>query len=142
MEESQFRFETKIQMRWKDLDAIGHVNNATYLTYLEIARSQYIMAACPGWDWRRDMFLIGNVNLNFIREIKLTDQDLTVCVRTSDIGNKSFVLEYRIVSGTTDNSIIHASGTTTQIMFDMEDRKSIVIPDWVRKRLIDFDEIG
>ncbi len=142
MNESQFRFETKIQMRWNDLDAIGHVNNATYLTYLEIARGQYIMAACPDWNWKKDMFLIGNVNLNFIREIKLTDLNVSVCVRTSEIGNKSFVLEYHIVSGTPGNRTIHASGTTTQVMFDLAERKSIVIPDWVRIRLGNFDKIG
>lgn len=36
-----YRYETHIQVRWADLDALGHVNNATYLTYLEQARVSY-----------------------------------------------------------------------------------------------------
>lgn len=134
-----FKFGIEIQMRWKDLDALGHVNNATYLTYLEIARSQYIMAACPEWNWQKDMFLIANVNLNFIKEIKLTDQHVKVLVRMSSMGNKSFVLEYGIVSEFEGTQVQHAFGMTTQIMFDMKERKSIAIPDWIRTLLTSYE---
>lgn len=142
MKNKNFNFETKIQMRWKDLDALGHVNNANYLTYFEVARSFYIMAACPEWNWQNDMFLIANVNVNFHNELKLTDQNVSVCVRTSKIGSKSFVLDYEITSKNGDNRVIHASGTTTQIMFDMKERASMIIPEWVKNSLISYDQLS
>ena len=142
MNNKNFKFETKIQMRWKDLDALGHVNNANYLTYFEVARSYYIMAACPEWNWQKDMFLIANVNVNFHKELQLTDEDVSVYVRTSKIGSKSFVLEYEIVSQNGDKRIIHVSGTTTQIMFDMKARSSMIIPEWVKESLISYDQLS
>lgn len=136
-----FKFSLPIQMRWNDMDALGHVNNAIYITYFETARGLFMMKACPQWDWHRDMFLIGNVNVNFHKELLLTSQNVRVHVRTSKIGTKSFVLEYAITSDKNGETIIHATGTTTQIMFDMQTRKTIEVPDWVRESLTEFDNL-
>lgn len=136
-----FKFNLPIQMRWNDMDALGHVNNAIYITYFETARGLFMMKACPQWDWHRDMFLIGNVNVNFQKELLLTSQNVRVHVRTSKIGTKSFVLEYAITSDKNGENVIHATGTTTQIMFDMQTRKTIEVPDWVRESLTEFDNL-
>lgn len=136
-----FNFQTPIQMRWKDMDAMGHVNNATYLTYFEIARSYYIMDVCPDWNWKNDMFLIANINVDYLKELTLTDTKLNVHVRTIHIGNKSFVLEYLLSSGIEESLKIHAKGTSTQIMFDMKTRSSMPIPQWVREALVAYDEL-
>ncbi|MCU0348505.1 MAG: hypothetical protein MUC59_16320, partial [Saprospiraceae bacterium] len=58
---------------------------------------------------------------------------------TSKIGNKSFVLDYAITSNKSDEVIVHATGHTTQIMFDLKTRSTIEIPDWVRQALAAFD---
>lgn len=136
-----FKFSMPIQMRWNDLDALGHVNNAVYVTYFEIARGLYMLKACSGWDWHKDMFLIGNVNVNFQKELLLSCKDVKVHIRTSKIGTKSFVLEYAITSDKDGETVIHATGTTTQVMFDMKTRKTIEVPDWVRESLIKFDNL-
>lgn len=128
-----------IQIRWNDLDALGHVNNAVYITYFEIARGYFMLKACPQWDWKKDMFLIGNVNADFLKELLLTAEDARVHVRTQKLGTKSFVLEYLITSKKGDETIIHASGTTTQIMFDTRAKATIEIPMWVRESLMTFD---
>lgn len=136
----QFNFSFPIQMRWNDMDALGHVNNGIYVTYFEIARGKYMLDACPQWDWQKDMFLIANVNVDYRKELLLTAQNPRVYMRTSKIGTKSFVLEYAITSQKGEELILHASGSTTQIMFDMKSRTTIEIPDWVRESLTTFDE--
>ncbi|MAX80140.1 MAG: thioesterase [Crocinitomicaceae bacterium] len=141
MELDNFNFSHPIQMRWNDLDALGHVNNGIFVTYFEIARGVYMIKSCPNWDWTKDMFLIGNVNVDFRKELLLTAEDPRVHVRTAKIGTKSFVLEYAVTSKKGDQTIIHASGTTTQIMFDMKSRTTIEIPDWVRTSLSAFDKV-
>lgn len=135
-----FHFSFPIQMRWSDMDPLGHANNGIYVTYFEIARGRYMIAACPEWNWQKDMFLIGSVTVNFHKELLLTAQDPKVHMRTSKIGTKSFVLEYVITSTKNGESIIHASGNTTQIMFDMKARQTIEVPDWVRKSLENFED--
>lgn len=139
MDISKFNFRFDLQMRWNDLDALGHVNNAMFITYFETARGRFMLEACPGWDWRKDMFLIAQVHADFQKELLLTAKNPQVLMRTSKIGNKSFELSYAIVSEGKDGPILHATGTTTQIMFDMQSRQTIAIPDWVKESLTAFD---
>jgi acyl-CoA thioester hydrolase len=134
-----FKFKFPLQLRWKDMDPLGHVNNAVFITYLETARSRFMLEACPGWDWHKHMFLIGNVNVDFKNELLLTAENAQVLVRTSKIGTKSFVLEYAIVSEKNGETVLHASGTTTQIMFDMKTRRTVEVADWVRVSLNAFE---
>ena len=140
-ENFNFNFSIPIQIRWNDLDPLGHVNNAVYVTYFEIARGYFMLKAAKGWDWHKNMFLIGNVNVSFNKELLLTSQDAKVHIRTSSIGNKSFVLEYAITSSNNGETVVHATGTTTQIMFDLKNKSTIEVPDWVRKSLSDFDQL-
>ncbi len=141
MDLSNFKFSLPLQIRWSDLDPLGHVNNAVYVTYFEIVRGHFMLHACPGWDWQRDMFLIGNVTVNFLKELKLTHEGATVHIRTSKLGNKSFVLDYAITSQKGGETVVHSTGHTTQIMFDMKTRTTIELPDWVRAALAAFDGI-
>jgi acyl-CoA thioester hydrolase len=130
-----YKCSSPIHMRWNDLDSLGHVNNAIYVTYFEAARASFMAMACPDWDWTKHMFLIGNVNVDFKRELLLTATKPEVWMKTKEIGNKSFVIEYVIVSQKKDEYIIHAKGSTTQIMFDMKTRTTIQVEDWVRDGL-------
>ncbi len=138
---SKFNYSLPLQMRWQDLDPLGHVNNAVFVTYFEIGRSLYMPTACPGWDWKNNMFLIANVTADFHKELLLSAKNVHVRIRTSKLGNKSFVLDYVITAGEGDQMVVHASGTTTQIMFDMKARKIIAIPDWVREALQRYDAV-
>ena len=135
----KFKFKFPLQMRWNDLDALGHVNNAVFITYYEVARGSYMMQACPGWDWTKHMFLIGRVDANFHKELLLTAQQAEVWMRTANIGTKSFVLEYAVISHKDGKPILHASGTSTQVMFDMKTRTTIEVEDWIRERLTAFE---
>jgi acyl-CoA thioester hydrolase len=135
-----FKFKKELQLRWNDMDALGHVNNAIFITYFETARGHYMLEACPGWDWHKHMFLIANVNVDFRKELLLNAQKPTVWMRTSRMGKKSFVLEYVITSEKKGEQIIHASGTTTQIMFDMRQRKTVEIEAWTKESLTTYEE--
>lgn len=139
MEYPQFKFLYPIQMRWSDLDALGHVNNAKYLTYFEVARSRYVMDVYPRWNWMENMFLIANINVDFHQELKLNAQNVLVGVRLSKIGTKSFVLNYGIFSEDEGKIILHASATSTQVMIDMAERKTIPIPEWMRAALESYE---
>jgi len=143
MEINNFTFEQEIQVRWSDLDPLGHVNNAVFVTYFEVARGFYMMNASPRWNWKTDMFLIGNVQVNFLKELTLFTINPRVKMRTKQIGNKSFVLEYVVISTSLNGEdLIHASGETTQIMFDMKNKKTIEVQDWLKKHLNAYEKDG
>jgi len=138
---NSFKFKLPIQIRWKDLDALGHVNNAVFITYFEIARGHYMLEACPGWDWHKHMFLIGNVEASFKKELTLSANSPKVLMRTSRLGTKSFVLDYVLTSEKKGGTIIHAIGKTTQIMFDLKTRKTVEAQDWVRSALSSYENL-
>lgn len=138
-----FTFKQEIQARWSDLDPLGHVNNAIFVTYFEIARSSYMLNASPRWNWKEDMFLIGNVNINYLKELTLYTTNPIVSVRTKKMGTKSFVLEYRLTSTNLNgDNIVHAVGETIQIMFDMKNKKTIEIQDWLKEHLTAYEIAG
>jgi acyl-CoA thioester hydrolase len=137
----KFTFSVPIQMRWNDCDPLGHVNNAIFITYFEMGRGQYMLTASPTWDWMKNMFLIGKIEATYYKELKLNAVNPKVWVRTKKMGGKSFIIEYAITSETKDGNLIyHASGETVQIMFDMFNKTTIEMPEWLRSELLQFEK--
>jgi len=136
----QFRFSTPIPMRWNDLDALGHVNNIYYFEYFQIARAEYMPAACPQWDWHKNMFVIVHIECDFISELTLKNVNPTVKARVSSVSSKSFEMEYLITSTANDGTaIIHAKGKSVNVLIDINVKKSIEIPDWLGRALAEYE---
>lgn len=125
-----FRHSTEIQIRWGDMDALGHVNNAVYLTYLEQARVQY-MADMRMWDARvsRMGLIMARVVLDYKLPLLATDRVATVFSRVSRLGNKSFDMAQLITRQVNDEYEIAAEGTITLVVFDYPANQSIAIPE-------------
>lgn len=138
----QYSFKQDLQVRWMDLDPLGHVNNSIYIQYFEFGRGKYMNTASPTWDWHKNMFLIANINCDYKREFKLTDHHAAVWVRTLRFGTKSFELEYLISSEKDGELILHAQGRSTQVMFDTKERSTILIPDWLQAEITDYEKPG
>ena len=114
-----------IQIRWRDLDALGHVNNAVYLTYFELARLAYIRALL-GEDAAIDRRTLMPVDFQFIlaevtchyRSPATLGAQLATSLWVSQVGRKSFVFEYRIndevTGGWWRRDAAHRSGSTTR----------------------------
>jgi acyl-CoA thioester hydrolase len=129
-----------VEIRWRDLDALGHVNNAVYLTYFEHARMGYI-AALLGDRIERDprtllpvgfQFILAEVTCSFRSPATLGDR-LIVAIWVSQVGRKSFVFEYRISDEVTGRRL--AEGCSTQVWYDYTAGESRTVPGEVVKRM-------
>ncbi|WMN06568.1 thioesterase family protein [Marivirga arenosa] len=134
---NNFKFSEYIQVRWTDLDPLAHVNNSIYIQYFEIARGRYMLEAAPSWDWHKDMFLLANINCDYLQELKIGMPKTKCWVRTKEMGKKSFVIEYMI---TTDDKNVHTVGTSIQVMFDTKSKTTIEIPDWLRNEIASYEK--
>jgi acyl-CoA thioester hydrolase len=80
--------ETRIEIRWRDMDAFGHVNNSVYLTYLEDARDRWLEAVLGDggslWD-----FVLAHVGIDFRSELRQSDRAVVVRTRLARVGNSS-----------------------------------------------------
>jgi acyl-CoA thioester hydrolase len=134
-----FKYRTNIEMRFADLDMMGHVNNAVYFTYMEIGRTKYWKQAI-NWDWRTTGVIIRQASIDYIAPIFL-DDTVNMYIRTSRIGNTSFDLEYLIVKIVNGKEITCSTGKTVCVAFDYNSKKSATIPDKERNKMIDFEQL-
>lgn len=93
--------EKRIEIRWRDMDAYRHVNNAVYLTYLEEVRDEWLETvlgqAESVWD-----FVLARVAIDFRRELRQEDDAVVVSCRLDRIGTSSVrtIEEVRKLDGT------------------------------------------
>jgi acyl-CoA thioester hydrolase len=85
----------RIEIRWRDMDGFGHVNNSTYLTYLEEARDQYLTDLLGETVHR---VVIRRVEIDFVSGLTQDDDYVDVDVRLTGVGTSSLTLDERIVS--------------------------------------------
>jgi len=118
------------QVRFRDLDPMGHVNNAVFLTYLEQARIAFFeeLGFPIGLD---DMnMIVARVEIDFRAPVRL-GQEVEVGVRATRFGTKSFDLDYEL---TVDGEIV-AEARSVQVAYDYGRREPVAIPDEWRQKL-------
>ena len=137
---ADYKYKTPIAIRFSDIDAVGHVNNAIYLTYFEEARLKYWHEVIE-WDLIENGVIVGRSEVNYLKPIML--HDTIVCyVRTTRIGNSSFDIMHVLVRVTGQGEEICTTGKTVCISYDYGANKSVPIPADERQRMIAYDEPG
>jgi acyl-CoA thioester hydrolase len=120
-----------IQVRFRDLDALGHVNNAVYLTYLEVARAAYFSRLEPNWVGKGH-FILARAEVDFLRPILLQDP-VEVGVRVVRLGRSSFDMEYLLLAAGEEA----ARGKTVQVW--LEGGRPAPLPQEVRARIAELE---
>jgi len=131
-----FTLTHEITPRFRDTDAMGHINNAVYVTYLEVARQAYWQALDDQSDYRRVPFILAGVKIDF-RSEALVKETLELAIRCAWIGNRSFGFEYEIREKTAARLVVEAS--SVQVCYDYTAKQSMPVPDDLRRRLERFE---
>lgn len=134
-----FRHKTPIQIRFKDIDALGHVNNANHLSYLESARISYFMDVIgSNINWAQKGIILAKAILDYRNPIFLNDE-IFVETKCSRIGNKSFDLSYSIVKMENEKIVVLLNATTVMVCFDYEIKQTIGIPEEWKEKIMEFE---
>lgn len=136
---NDFKYKTTIETRFADFDMMGHVNNALYFTFMEIARTKYWKQAIL-WDWEQTGVVIAQASLDYISPVYLKDK-ISMYVRTSRIGSTSFDLEYLLVKHLNDKEEICAKGKSVCVAFDYSSKKPTPIPEKEKNKMIEFEQL-
>ncbi len=133
-----FKFSTIIPVRFGDMDALGHVNNAKYLTYFEEARMAYYMNLFhfKADDVKSLSFILAEVNVKFKNPARAGEK-LEAFIRVSEFGTKSFKMEYELVNA--ESHMLVAEGMTVQVMFDYDKGVTIPVPEEFKKKILEFE---
>ncbi|MEZ4800692.1 MAG: thioesterase family protein [Flavobacteriales bacterium] len=117
------------EIRFADLDTMGHVNNAIYLSYFEQARIHFFRQFFGGkWDWRKHGILVARNEIDYKVSILLRD-DVRIYVGCKHMGSKSFTLDYRITVERDGQEVVASTGASVLVCFNHSDGKTAPIPD-------------
>jgi acyl-CoA thioester hydrolase len=135
-----FKHQTPIEIRFADIDAFGHVNNAKYLTYLEQARVKYFDDIVDWtYDWSKEGIILARAVIDFIMPIHFRE-NIIIKTRCSRLGTKSFDLQYQMFKLNEDKSeLLMADATTVMVAFDYVNKKTIEIPSEWREAVRKFE---
>jgi acyl-CoA thioester hydrolase len=124
-----YPFVHRETVRFRDLDAMAHVNNAVFLTYLEQARLAWFGEANvqPLQD-----VILARTEIDFRSPVS-QGEVVEIGVRSSRIGTKSFELEYELQAG----GRVVAEAKSVLVGYDYEQAESTPIPERWRRRLTD-----
>lgn len=124
----------KIEVRFNDFDGMGHVNNAVFLTYLEVGRINFMKHVLPinidktEFFNRKFDFILANVAIDY--KLPIEQQFIVVDIWVSKIGTSSFEFSYKIVDE--KKEIIYANAKSVQVCYDYKLKKTIPIVDEFR----------
>jgi acyl-CoA thioester hydrolase len=136
---SNYKHKLKINVRFADLDAMQHVNNAAYLTYLEEARIDYFNTLFHRNKERLDFeAVVARIEIDYVHPIVLGDE-VEVYTRISQLGHKSVNVEH-IIAIKKDSGIIKAATSITKLVYyDYKSHNTMQIPEEAKKIISDFE---
>lgn len=138
MPESEHRatVQTECKVRFSDTDAMGHVNNACFFTYMEQARVAYLRRLAPDVDYKAGLksfpFILADIQCSFKTPLYV-DEIVIVSISVDSIGTKSFVFDYRLTEQNTGRTV--ATGRSVQVLFDYVKEVSFAMPEDMRQTI-------
>ena len=130
-EHKKLVFQMVIPMRWGDMDAMGHVNNASYFRYLETIRIDWLhsIGAVPQPNGHGPVIV--NAFCNFYKQLEYPG-DVLIKMYASDPGRTTFET-WGTMERADQPGVIYAAGGATTIWVDFPNQKAVDLPDWMRE---------
>lgn len=129
------KHKTTIQIRFKDIDALGHVNNANHLTYFEFARIEYFDDLVGGEiDWETEGMILAHQSVNYKKPIYLKD-DIHILTWFVKSGTTSFEIAYDVIRTEKEGGeTICATGSSVLVCYNYKKHSPVPIPQrWLDK---------
>lgn len=129
-DDREYEFETEFRVRFRDVDAMGHVNNAVYATYLEQARADYFREVL-GETLSEVGSVLASISIEFRAPVE-GDDVVTVALGISELGTSSIPMAYEVRR---EDGTVAATAETVQVVYDRETESSRPIPDAWREAI-------
>ena len=129
-----------IQIRFADVDSLGHVNNVNLQHYFDLGKNYYFRDVLHiGIGWKKIGPITAATNTSYFEQTRL-DDDIRVETEVEKVGNKSMIFQQRIIHNATGK--IHSESRSVMVAFDFERQESVPVPDDWRKIMEEGVEIS
>ncbi len=136
---SDYKHCVEIPVRFMDIDALQHVNNARYLNFLEESRIAYSQQLLNIFNSIQELnVLVARIEIDFLRPV-LFGEKLQIYTRILKLGNKSFTFESVITTTNKKGEFHAAKALQTLVAFDPETHKTTTITSKLRERIIELE---
>lgn len=129
---------TDITTRFRDIDSMGHVNNAVYFTYFEEGRKEFLRSLFNIVNPDEYNFILAHIRCDYLKPIRISDP-ISLELWVGEIGLKKFDLVYAIVNRD-DSSAVYATGRSVQIFYDYKKNASMPIPQYFLDKILEYAE--
>ena len=119
-----------ISVRWRDMDSMGHVNNAKYVSYLEEARGRRMLGVPGASMTDRIAPVVAATNVNYRAPI-VWPNDIVVELFVARLGRRCVTIGHRIVDQK-DERVLYSDGHVVVVWMDTQTGKSAPLPDAIR----------
>ncbi len=125
-------FEHEVSVRWRDVDGLGHVNHAVFLTYLEEGRDAFYVQALG----RDPHYVVARVEIDLRSEVHYADRRLQVRIEVERVGTTSLTTLEKIL---TPAGVTAAVARVVTVLWDAGARKPVAFAAHERARLAATD---
>ena len=127
-----FSHRTRVEVRFRDIDAFGHVNNAVVSSYLELARVRYLIDVLGIDPVGRMPLILAMIKIDYLSPIFFRDE-VHIASRVDWIGNSSIAMAHHLQAG---DSRDLARSSSVLVTYDYEQARPMPVPDDWRGLLV------
>lgn len=134
-----YRVVFEHEVLFRDLDAMGHVNNVAFVAFMEDARVEYWRALRKDHGLKGINFILAEVTCTYVSPAHF-GETLLIGIRARNLGNKSFHFEYRMEELTSERLVIE--GKSVQVMYDYKKQKTMPLDDKMRHAVASLERVS
>lgn len=133
----EFRHELPVQIRFNDMDILGHVNNAVYQHYYDLARLDYFGKVIgTRFNWKEFGLVMASIAIDFFKPVKM-DEQIAVRSRVSIIGDKSITMVQELFALLTGE--VKSKNTAIMAGFSTIENQTLALPETWKEKIFSYE---
>lgn len=135
-DELKFRHELPVQIRFSDVDQYGHMNNSSYFSLYDLAKTSYMRDVFGSKEWGKMGIVIANINADFLAPVFFSDE-LVIKTTVIHLGHKSFTLLQQAVNKA--SGVLKCQCRTVMVGYDIMTKEPVNLPLDFKERICEYE---
>lgn len=135
-DELKTRHELPVQIRFNDVDLYGHMNNSSYFSLYDLAKTSYMRDVFGNEEWNKMGIVIANINADFLAPVFFSDE-LVIKTTVTHLGHKSFTLFQQAVNKV--SGVVKCQCRTVMVGYDIMTKEPVDLPKDFKERICDYE---
>lgn len=135
-DDMKFRHALPVQIRFNDVDQYGHMNNSSYFSLYDLAKTSYMRDVFGNKDWHHMGIVVANINADFLAPVFFSD-DLIIETTVIHLGHKSFTLLQRAINKA--SGVLKCQCRTVMVGYDVATKEPVELPAEFKQAVCDYE---